>query len=132
MYTAMASDSAAIQFQQSLNARETGHVQGASAWVNARHKSVGALEVAALTGKSPFESPSSLLAKKIDNRSNFVGTACTWGSLFDPLAREFFEKKYSATIFGYKSSLTCRRTTPCTASLPSAPTGSFTTTSKRK
>ena len=47
-------------FKEFLNAHETGLVQGTSAWVNARHKSVGVSEVAALSGRSPVENSSSL------------------------------------------------------------------------
>ena len=113
-------------FKEFLNAHEIGLVQGTSAWVNGRHKSVGVSEVAALTGRSPVENSSSLLAKKIGSRSNFVGNiACTWGSIFKPLARDFFEKKYSATSFGYKSSLNLPPGDPMHGKLTVSPDGFF-------
>ena len=31
--------------------------------------------------------------------------ACTWGSLFEHLAREIFERKHSVSVFEYKSSV---------------------------
>ena len=59
-------------FKEFLSTHKTGLVQGISAWVNTWHKIVGASEVAALTGRLPFENSSSLLAKKKGSRSNFV------------------------------------------------------------
>ena len=66
---------------------------------------IGASEVSALTEKSPFETPRTLLKKKIQPPSMHNNVACAWGSLFEPIARKCFEKKHSVSVFGHSLSL---------------------------
>ena len=46
-------------------------------------------------------------------------------SLFEPLAREFFERKYSVSVFGYKSSITPHPDNPLSRKLSFSPDGFF-------
>ena len=69
-------------FKAFLKSRETGLVQKSAEWVKARQETVGASEISALTGSSPYESKDGLISKKmhpVDMRKN---VACTWGFLF--------------------------------------------------
>ena len=75
-------------FKAFLKERQTGLIQRTAAWVKARQHTVGASEISALTGASPFHTPASLLHKKLhppDLSKNIV--ACAWGKLFEPFAQ---------------------------------------------
>ena len=76
-----------MKYKQFLSSRETGLTQGSVDWVNARVKSIGGSEMAALMGALPFETPASLLAKKLQPRKHvyikrrlklgdFIRTSC--------------------------------------------------------
>ena len=109
-----------------MASRETGFTQGSVDWVNARLSTVGASEIFALTGSSPFETPSSLLFKKLQPRYTFTkNVACTRGNVSEPLAREFFERKHSVSVFGYKSSITPHPDSPLSGKLSFSPDGFF-------
>ena len=85
-----------------LKTRSTGLKQKSAAWAAARQDTVGASETAALTGNSPFETRRSLLQKKI--RPVSMHDKCAWGTLFEPIARKYFEKKHSVQVFGHSVS----------------------------
>ena len=102
LYTTMAN---VQEFMNFLKSRSTGLKQKSADWVNARKDTIGASEVSALTGKSPFETPKTLLQKKIQPPAMHNNVACTWGSLFEPIARKYFEKKHSVSVFGHTLSL---------------------------
>ena len=79
-----------MEYKEFLVSRETGFTQGSLDWVNAHLSTVGASEISALTGSSPFETPSSLLLRKLQPRDTFTkNVACTWGSLFQKKALWF-------------------------------------------
>ena len=61
-----------MKYKEFLASRETGFTQGSVDWVNARLSTVGASEISAFTGWSPFETPSSLLSKKLQPRGLFT------------------------------------------------------------
>ena len=88
-----------------IKARSTRLKQKNAAWVAARQDTIGASQIAALTGNSPFETRRSLLQKKIRPVSMHDKTACAWGTLFEPIARKYFEKKHSVQVFGHSVSL---------------------------
>ena len=88
-----------------FKARSTGLKQKSAAWVAARQDTIGASEIAVLTGNSPFETRRSLLKKKIRPVSTYDKTACAWGTLFEPIARKYFERKHCVTVFGHSVSL---------------------------
>ena len=52
-------------FKAFLKERQTGLIQRTAAWVKARQHTIGASEISALTGASPFDTPASLLHKKL-------------------------------------------------------------------
>ena len=98
-------------FMNFLKSRSTGLKQKSADWVRARQKTIGASEVAALVGSSPFENPKSLLQKK--RKSEFLtNAACTWRSLFEPLVRRYFEQKHSVSVFGHSIFLNLERWHP--------------------
>ena len=63
-------------FMRFLKARSTGLKQKSSDWVEARRNTIGASEIAALMGHSPFETRKSLLLKKIQPVSMQSNVAC--------------------------------------------------------
>ena len=87
-----------------LKAHSTGLKQKSTGWAKARKNTIGASEVAALTGHSPFETRKTLLLKKIQPPPVQSNVACCWGTLFEPIARKYFEKKHSVQVFGYSVS----------------------------
>ena len=95
----------ASEFKDFLKSRSTGLKQKNTDWVSARKETVGALEVSALTGKSPFETPKTLLKKKIQPPVMHKNIACTWGNMFEPLVRKYFKQKHSVSVFGHTESL---------------------------
>ena len=126
MSSTMENNHAVLDFKKFLNSRETGLKQGSLDWVNARLSTVGGSEISALTGSSPFETPTSLLAEKLQLGDTFTkNVSCTWGSIFEPLAREFFKRKHSVSIFGYDSYLRLPRDNPLYGKLTFSPDGYF-------
>ena len=109
IYTAMAN---VPEFMNFLKSRSTGLKQKSADWVCARKYTIGASEISALTRKSPFEAPRTLLKKKVQQPSMHNDVACSWGSLFEPIARKYFEKKYSVSVFGHSLSLNLAENDP--------------------
>ena len=54
-------------FMNFLKSKSTGLKQKSADWVNARKGTIGASEVSALTEKSPFKTPKTLLKKKYNH-----------------------------------------------------------------
>ena len=92
-------------FKAFLKSRETGLIQNSAEWVKARQETVGASEIFVLTGSSPFETKETLISKKICTVDMSKNVACTWGFLFEPIVRRYFEEKYSVKVFGHTMSL---------------------------
>ena len=74
------------EFMSFLKSRSTGLKQKSADWVSSRKEIIGTSKISALTGKSPFENPRTLLKKKVQSPSMHNNVACTWGSLFEPIA----------------------------------------------
>ena len=108
-----------------LKSRSTGHKQKSADWVCARKDTIGASEVSALTGKSPFKTPKTLLKKKVQPQPMHNNVACTWGSLFEPIARKYFEKKHSVSVFGRTLSLNLAENDPLFGKVTCSPDGYF-------
>ena len=51
-------------FKAFLKERQTGLVQRSKAWVKARKHTIGASEIAVLTGASPFDTPGKLASQE--------------------------------------------------------------------
>ena len=51
--------------------------------------------------------------------------ACTWSSLFEPIARKYFEKKHSVSVFGHSLSLNFAENDPLFGKITCSPDGYF-------
>ena len=51
--------------------------------------------------------------------------ACTWGNLFEPLLRRYFEQKHSVSVFGHSISLNHLSDHPLFRKVTCSPDGSF-------
>ena len=58
-----------------------------------------------LTGASPFDTPSSLMRKKLHAPDLSNNVACAWGKLFEPFARAYIEWEHNTQVFGNTISL---------------------------
>ena len=92
-------------FKAFLKERQTGLIQRSKAWVKARKHTIGASEIAVLTGASPFDTPSSLMRKKLHAPDLSNNVACAWGKLFEPFARAYIEWEHNTQVFGNTISL---------------------------
>ena len=113
------------EFLNFLKSRSTGLKQKSADWICARKYTIGASEVSALTGKSPFETPSTLLKKKIQPPPMHNNVACAWGSLFEPIARKYFEKKHFVSVFDHTLSLNLSENDPLFGKITCSPDGYF-------
>ena len=112
-------------FQAFFQKRQTGLVQRSKAWVEARRYTIGASEMAALTGKSPFDTPRSLLRKKLDPPDLSKNVACAWGTLFESFARSYIEWKHNTRVFGHTTSLNLPPEHPLYGKVTCSPAGYF-------
>ena len=99
-------------FKAFLKSRETGLIQKSAEWAKARQETVGASEISVLTGSSPFETKETLISKKICPADMGKNVACTWGFLFEPIIRRYFEEKNSVKVFGHTISLNLAKDHP--------------------
>ena len=113
------------EFMNFLKSRSTGHKQKSADWVCARKDTIGASEVSVLTGKSPFETPKTLLQKRVQPPPMHNNVACTWGSLFEPIARKYFEQRHSVSVFGHTLSLNLAENDPLFGKVTCSPDGYF-------
>ena len=111
------------EFMNFLKSRSTGLKQKSADWVCARKYTIGASEISALTGKSPFETARTLLKKKVQPPPMRNNVACTWGSLFEPIDRKYFEKKHSVSVFGHSLSLNLAEKNPLFGKVTCSPDG---------
>ena len=112
-------------FKAFLQERQTGLVQRSTAWVKARKHTIGASEIAALTGASPFDTPSSLLRKKLHPPDLSNNVACAWGRLFEPFDRAYIEWKHNTQVFGNTISLNLAENHPLYGKVTCSPDGHF-------
>ena len=112
-------------FKAFLKAHETGLIQRTPAWVKARKHTIGASEMAVLTRASPFDTPASLVRKKLHPIDLSENVACAWGRLFELFAREYIEWKYNAEVFGYETSLNLAKSHPLYGKVTCSPDGYF-------
>ena len=112
-------------FKAFLKSRETGLIQKSAEWDKARQETVGASEISVLTGSSPFETKETLISKKICPADMSKNVACTWGFLFEPIIRRYFEEKYSVKVFGDTMSLNLAKDHPLYGKVTCSPDGYF-------
>ena len=112
-------------FKAFLQKRQTGLVQRSKAWVKARQHTIGASEIAVLTGASPFDTPASLIRKKLHAPDLSNNVACAWGKLFEPFAREYIEWKHNTQVFGNTITLNLAEGHPLYGKVTCGPDGYF-------
>ena len=112
-------------FQAFLQKRQTGLTQRSKEWVKARRHTIGASEMAVLTGKSPFDTPHSLLYKKLHPPDLSKNVACAWGTLFESFARSYIEWKHNTQVFGHTISLNLPLGHPLYGKVTCSPDGYF-------
>ena len=112
-------------FKAFLQEHQTGLVQRSPAWVKARKHTIGASEIATLTGVSPFDNPTSLLRKKLHPPDLSNNVACAWGKLFEPFARAYIEWKHNTQEFGHTISLNLAKTHHLYGKVTCSPDGYF-------
>ena len=112
-------------FKAFLKERKTGLVQRSKAWVKARKHTIGASEIAALTGASPCDTPASLIRKKLHPPDLSNNVACAWGKLFEQFARAYIEWEHNTQVFGNTISLNLAEDHPLYGKVTCSPDGYF-------
>ena len=112
-------------FKAFLKERQTGLRQRSAAWVKARQNTIGASEISALTGASPFETPASLVHKKLHPPDMSKNVACAWGKRFEPLALAYLEWEHHTQVFGNTISLNLAKDHPLYGKVTCGPDGYF-------
>ena len=112
-------------FKAFLKDHQTGLIQRSKAWVKARKHTIGASEIAALTGASPFDNPASLVRKKLHPQDLSKNVACAWGRLFESFARAYIEWKHNTQVFGHTISLNLAKDHPLYGKVTCSPDGYF-------
>ena len=112
-------------FQAFLQERQTGLVQRSQPWVKARQHTIGASEIAVLTGASHFDTPASLIRKKLYSINMSSNVACAWGRLFELFARAYIEWHHATKVFGDTISLNLAKDHPLYGKVTCSPDGYF-------
>ena len=112
-------------FQAFLQERQTGLVQRSQPWIKARKHTIGASEIAVLTGASHFDTPASLIRKKLHSINMSGNVACAWGRLFEPFARAYIEWFHATKVFGDTISLNLAKDHPLYGKVTCSPDGYF-------
>ena len=81
--------------------------------------------MAVLTRASPFDTPASLVRKKLHPIGLSNNVACAWGRLFESFAREYIEWKHNTHVFGHTISLNLAKTHPLYGKVTCSPDGYF-------
>ena len=112
-------------FKAFLQERQTGLVQRSQPWIKARQHTIGASEIAVLTGASHFDTPASLIRKKLHPITLSSNIACAWGRLFEPFARAYIEWFHATKVFGDTISLNLAKDHPLYGKVTCSPDGYF-------
>ena len=112
-------------FKAFLKEHQTGLTQRTPAWVKTRRHTIGASEMAVLTRASPFDTPASLVRKKLHPPDLSQNVACAWGRLFESFAREYIERKHNTKVFGHSISLNLAKSHPLYGKVTCSPDGYF-------
>ena len=81
--------------------------------------------MAVLTRASPFDTPASLVRKKLHPIDLSQNVACAWGRLFELFAREYIEWKHNTKVFGHTISLNLAKSHPLYGKVTCSPDGYF-------
>ena len=112
-------------FKAFLKERQTGLRQKSEAWVQARQYTIGASEISALTGSSPFNTPTSLVHKKLHPPDLSKNIACAWGKLFEPFACAYLKWEHHTHVFGSTITLGLAPDHPLYGKVTCSPDGYF-------
>ena len=79
-------------------------LQRTPAWIFLRRSVVGASELAALVGMSPYGNFESVALKKSRAYSSSFSTpACWWGTIFEDVAVKYAEREFMTKIHGTRA-----------------------------
>lgn len=73
-------------------------VQGSQEWLDARRQGIGASDVAAIMGLSPFKGPGDVWSDKVHGQRQLEGPAIDWGHAHEAEARRDFAVRYGLTV----------------------------------
>ena len=89
------------QIKLFVEENESAPRQRTNEWFLLRKKVVGASELAALVGMSPFDNFESIRRKKrSEGNRTYANPACWWGTIFEDVAVKLAENKYSEKVSG--------------------------------
>jgi hypothetical protein len=70
-------------------------------WYSVKTKSIGGSELATLMGINPFSSRAKMLARKAGIDGGFAGgTACRWGTMFEPVSEDLVAAAFNCPVIG--------------------------------
>ena len=76
-------------------------LQRSDEWFLMRNNVIGASELAALVGMSPYQNFDCLARKKRSkSNSSYSKSSCWWGTIFEDVAVKYAESEFSAKIIG--------------------------------
>lgn len=86
------------KLQKLLTAHQGLPAQGTAEWLAGRRYRLGGSEMAAALGVCPYRSREKLVEEKVHRQ--FTGSAaCTFGTLFEPIAKHYIRKQEDVTIW---------------------------------
>ena len=71
--------------------------QGTEEWLESRTHQFGGSEIASVLGKSPYMKPDEMIDKKI-TKQNIDAPACSFGRIFEPVAKMFMVEELEMNI----------------------------------
>ena len=89
------------QMNNFIEAHRSAPLQRTDEWFLMRNKVIGASELAALVGMSPYQNFESLARKKRgESNSSYSNPSCWWGTIFEDVAVNYAEREFSTKIGG--------------------------------
>ena len=89
------------QINDLVKSNESAPRQRSDEWFLMRNSVIGASELAALVGMSPYQNFESLARKKRSkSNSSYSNPSCWWGTIFEDVAVKYAESEFSEKISG--------------------------------
>ena len=88
------------QIKDFIEAHGATPLQRSDEWFLMRKNVIGASELAALVGMSPYQNFDSLARKKRSKSNSYSNSACWWGTIFEDVAVKYAESDLSTKIRG--------------------------------
>ena len=89
------------QMNNFIEAHGSAPLQRSDEWFLMRNKVIGASELAALVGMSPYQNFESLARKKRGgSNSSYSNPSCWWGTIFEDVAVKYAEMEFLTKIRG--------------------------------